>query len=290
MIEQDQVIAQSDIEIRDGEKTVKYLTDSNQMLKISNSEKDEEMDMLKKTISELENRLQNCTEKIRSDEQKMSEQDKVIAQSDIESRDGEQKKITDCYNFNYPQFKSSLKSNEIDEIFIFNSKKTTCSTKICGGQGNKDPSKTRHFRLVTNCPLSDDIMKKKKNDEKYHQDEIDDLFDFDIKEIPQEKKVDGEQFSERFNIFRSLMAQKNIDPIIGEWNGPGIARGRSVFLGSRGKPYYLSPGGNRIYVTKNIDNVKSITNLNSKFLNSFLNNPFYNFNIQIISLIHEISS
>ncbi|CAF1009364.1 unnamed protein product [Brachionus calyciflorus] len=47
--------------------------------------------------------------------------------------------------------------------------------------------------------------------------------------------------------------QTRNDPIIGVWNGSGVANGRFVYLGSRGKPYYLTPGLNRIYVTDRIN-------------------------------------
>ncbi|CAF0878773.1 unnamed protein product [Brachionus calyciflorus] len=47
--------------------------------------------------------------------------------------------------------------------------------------------------------------------------------------------------------------QTRNDPIIGVWNGWGVANGRLVYLGSRGKPYYLTPGLNRVYVTDRIN-------------------------------------
>ncbi|RMZ99563.1 hypothetical protein BpHYR1_003642 [Brachionus plicatilis] len=36
----------------------------------------------------------------------------------------------------------------------------------------------------------------------------------------------------------------------------GMVQELPVYLGARGKRYYLNPGGNRIYVSKNVNNIK----------------------------------
>ncbi|CAF0860895.1 unnamed protein product [Brachionus calyciflorus] len=50
--------------------------------------------------------------------------------------------------------------------------------------------------------------------------------------------------------------QKKKDPIIGVRDGPGVANGRFVYLGNRGKPYFLTPGLNKTYVTDRVQFIK----------------------------------
>ncbi|CAF1047514.1 unnamed protein product [Brachionus calyciflorus] len=70
--------------------------------------------------------------------------------------------------------------------------------------------------------------------------------------ITNDTKKSGNFESSCFN-YRNLISdqkeeiQQKKDPIIGIWNGPGVANGRFVYLGNRGKPYYLTPGLNKTY-------------------------------------------